>query len=141
MISNAVGSVARLAAFVKEASVNRHAFVCDLRGPWFCFGYHLEPSRLLPKTIRDALGGVGLLHALPCKSGHTLETQRALVNVFVQPDFVCLVLVFGFCLQTYTVNTFLTHRWVVMLNGAEVKTWLVKDRQEKQSFVLFKADL
>lgn len=45
------------------------------------------------------------------------------------------------CPQTYTVNTFLTHRWVVMLNGAEVKTWLVSERQEKQNFVLSKADL
>eukprot|EP00752_Nemacystus_decipiens_P008301 g7421.t1 len=43
--------------------------------------------------------------------------------------------------HTYSVNTFLTHRWVVMLNGAEVKEWLVSERQEKQSFVLSKADL
>lgn len=43
--------------------------------------------------------------------------------------------------QTYTINTFLTHQWVVMLNGAEVKKWVVSERQEKQSFVLSKADL
>lgn len=44
-------------------------------------------------------------------------------------------------LQTYTINTFLTHRWVVMLNGAEVQTWIVSERQAKQTFVLSKAGL
>lgn len=43
--------------------------------------------------------------------------------------------------QTYTINTFLTHRWVVMLNGAEVKTWVIADRQKQQSFVLSKESL
>ncbi len=43
--------------------------------------------------------------------------------------------------QTYTINTFLTHRWVVMLNGAEVQTWVISERQAKQTFVLSKASL
>lgn len=64
-------------------------------------------------------------------------TAFALLNAYV----VCLHVYFIFCLQTYTINTFLTHRWVVMLDGAEVKTWIVSEREEKQRFVLSKAGL
>lgn len=72
-----------------------------------------------------------------------MSLERNPTNLRVSRIFhpaLCCVFVL-FCLQTYTVNTFLTHRWVVMLNGAEVKTWLVSERQEKQNFVLSKADL
>ncbi|CAM9829612.1 unnamed protein product [Pylaiella littoralis] len=43
--------------------------------------------------------------------------------------------------QAYTINTFLTHRWVVMLNGAEVKEWMISEREGSQRFVLSSADL
>ncbi|CAM9332570.1 unnamed protein product [Ectocarpus sp. 13 AM-2016] len=43
--------------------------------------------------------------------------------------------------ETFKINTFLTHRWVVKVNGAEVKTWLVSERTKDQSFVLSKASL
>lgn len=59
----------------------------------------------------------------------------------VHSTFAALFRSFVLVLQTYTINTFLTHRWVVMLNGAEVKTWLVSEREAKQTFVLSKADL
>ncbi|CAM9615338.1 unnamed protein product [Ectocarpus sp. 12 AP-2014] len=43
--------------------------------------------------------------------------------------------------ETFKINTFLTHRWVVKVNGAEVKTWLVSERTKDQSFALSKASL
>ena len=83
-----------------------------------------------------------------CDMGaNTLETQRSVVLHGIK-YLVCAVhlafrvlFFFFFPPQTYGVNTFLTHRWVVMVNGVEVKEWLVSERQEKQSFVLSKADL
>ncbi|CAB1105756.1 unnamed protein product [Ectocarpus sp. CCAP 1310/34] len=43
--------------------------------------------------------------------------------------------------ETFKINTFLTHRWVVKVDGAEVKTWLISERTKDQSFVLSKASL
>lgn len=40
--------------------------------------------------------------------------------------------------QVYKVNTYLTHRWAVQVNGVEVKDWLISEREADQNFVLSK---
>ncbi|CAM9225884.1 unnamed protein product, partial [Sphacelaria rigidula] len=38
----------------------------------------------------------------------------------------------------HTINTFLTHRWVVKVHDTVVQEWLISEKQAKQTFVLSK---
>lgn len=56
----------------------------------------------------------------------------------IYPPHTCRVV---FRLQVYKVNTFLTHRWVVKVNGVEVQTWVISEREANQKYSISKSSL